>query len=405
MTTSSAPLESLPSPPIAWRLRQWPGRLIDLAVVIALLGIGTVTVLQDVTSFPRLSAVPVYWFLPIVIPLASLLVRRRYPLAVLGVTVAGVIAEATLHSPTALAPVLFVAVYTVASRLPSRVALPAIIVSGLVFIVAAQAGRPGEGLSGTGAVATVIPLAGAAIAGVYVGTRTAYIESLQQRASQVVREQQLLAEQAVAEERVRIAREMHDVIAHNLSLITVQAAALETQLRPDDPARATAESMARTGRQAMDEMRRMLGVLRISAEESPSRVPQPLIDEIPALVEHARAAGLDVDFSVEGEIRPVPPGVELSAYRITQEAITNVLKHAGPAHCRVHLRYGDDALEVRVTDDGRGAGDADVNRGHGLVGMRERVTLFGGELFAGSVPGGGFAVRATLPLTPRAAGA
>ncbi len=157
--------------------------------------------------------------------------------------------------------------------------------------------------------------------------------------------------------------------------------------------------MARTGREALGEMRHMLGVLRLEdGSDGGGRAPQPGVSDLGPLLEQTREAGLPVELRVEGAARPLSPGIDLSAYRIVQEALTNTLRHAGPTTARVLLRYRPDALEVRVSDSGRGAAAEPSGGGHGLVGMRERVALFGGELTAGPVPGGGFAVRAVLPL-------
>jgi signal transduction histidine kinase len=204
--------------------------------------------------------------------------------------------------------------------------------------------------------------------------------------------------EAVASERATIARELHDVIAHSVSVMTVQAGAARVLLDEDRPERAREPLLAveETGRQALGEMRRLLGILR--GDEHETRLaPQPGISDIDALVEHMRRAGLPVDVVVEGEPRRLPPGVDLAAYRVVQEALTNALKHAGAARAEVSIRYGNAALELTVTNDGH------VRRngrrgGHGLVGMRERVALYGGEFEAGPRNGGGYAVRASLPM-------
>jgi signal transduction histidine kinase len=231
-----------------------------------------------------------------------------------------------------------------------------------------------------------------------VATRRAYVEALKQRNLHLERERALLSQQAVAEERVRIARELHDVVAHHVSLLVVQAGGVRETLGPGHPARPVLDSMAATGRQALDEMRRMLDLLRIGERgESLGLAPQPGLSDIETLVAQTRAAGLPIELSVEGDPRPLPLGVDLSAYRIVQEALTNVIKHAGPARVRVALRHLEHALEIDVLDNGRGNVGAARPAGHGLVGMRERVALFGGELVTGPAPMGGFAVHASLP--------
>ena len=205
------------------------------------------------------------------------------------------------------------------------------------------------------------------------------------------------AEAAIVEERARIARELHDVVAHAISVIVLQARG-GRRVIADDPreAREAFSVIEATGHQALDEMRRLLGMLRASDEEL-ALAPQPSLDQLDALLEQVRAAGLPVELTVEGAPAELPPGVDLSAYRIVQEALTNALKHAGPAQARVTVRYGEGELELEIADDGTGSGDG-KGSGHGLIGMRERVSVYGGELHAGHRPGGGYALRARLPL-------
>jgi signal transduction histidine kinase len=199
---------------------------------------------------------------------------------------------------------------------------------------------------------------------------------------------------------------LHDVVAHNVSVMVVQAgAARRTVDRDTAGAKEAMNLIETTGRQALDEMRRLLGVLRKEDDqERPALTPQPSVRYLDQLVAQVRKAGLPVELEVEGDPRPLASGVDLSAYRIVQEALTNSLKHAGPAHATVRVRYGADDVEVTVTDDGRGpeAGDGanGTASGHGLVGIRERVALYGGELEAGPRRGGGYTVRAKLPVAP-----
>ena len=400
--TASAP--AMAAAPRQWRLHEWPGRLFDLGVIAGLLVVGAAIVVSSTNQFPRLGIGHIPLYAVGAVALAGLLVRRLYPLLTLVLCVAGIIVDGALGSEAPVVPMLLVGVYTVAARLPWRLSLPLAAVSLGAVVAGAFVGESrGGDVSLAHVLILVVTLGAAYVVGVYAGTRTAYIESLRAQAQQTSREQELRAEQAVAEERVRIARELHDVVAHHLSLITVQAGALQAQLPPGHPARDTAASMAGTGRVAMDEMRRMLGLLRLRGGDEPGHAPQPGMDEIPALIAQARAAGVDVEMAVDGESRDIPVGVSMSAYRIVQEAITNVVRHARAARCRVRVHVGESALELRITDDGGGGGadPVSVGPGHGLVGMRERVHLFGGELFAGPVPGGGFAVQATLPLPRR----
>jgi signal transduction histidine kinase len=219
----------------------------------------------------------------------------------------------------------------------------------------------------------------------------------ERRAQLAERERDLAAREAVVEERARIARELHDAIAHNVSMIVVQAGAERRVL--DQTTGSTKEvlvTIERIGRGALTEMRRLVGMLRSDAADP--LAPQPGLDDLPTLVAQVRAAGLPVELEVEGDPRELPVGIELSAYRIVQEALTNALKHAGQARASVHVRYGQDSLELEIVDDGAGAQPPLASGGQGLVGMRERVALYGGRLDAGRRPTGGFAVRVLLPI-------
>src|SRR5881227_1309024 len=219
----------------------------------------------------------------------------------------------------------------------------------------------------------------------------------ERRAQLAERERDLAAREAVVEERARIARELHDAIAHNVSMIVVQAGAERRVLdATGGTTREVLETIERIGRGALTEMRRLVGMLRSDAGEP--LAPQPGLDDLPTHVGQVREAGLPVQFQVEGERRELPVGIELSAYRIVQEALTNALKHAGEAHASVRVHYGAESLELEIVDDGGGGAAPVSSGGHGLVGMRERVALYGGRLDAGRRPSGGFAVRVLLPI-------
>jgi signal transduction histidine kinase len=224
--------------------------------------------------------------------------------------------------------------------------------------------------------------------------------SLEERAAAAERERLAATERAAAEERARIARELHDVISHDVSLIVLQASVERRVRADDDPAAQTLASIESTGREALAELRRMLGVLRKGGDEAPLR-PQPGLAQLPDLVEQARAAGIPVELVVDGEPVPVPSGLDIAAYRIVQESLTNAAKHAAGAAVTAVLRYEDGALEIDIVDDGgRGVATVPLPRGgHGLVGMQERVAVFGGSLEAAPSSTGGFRVRARLPLT------
>ena len=205
------------------------------------------------------------------------------------------------------------------------------------------------------------------------------------------------AEQATAAERARIARELHDIVAHHLSVIVLQAAGARASGKP---AGAPLEKIENSARQALAETRRLLGVLRDPDEET-GLAPQPGIGDLDALAASVRAAGLPVNLVIDGDRAALPAAVDVSVYRIVQEALTNVLKHAGPARADVAIGCADDTVTIEVTDNGTGEPGPDPAGGHGLAGMRERAAVFGGELAAGPRPGGGFAVRARLPLGDR----
>jgi signal transduction histidine kinase len=215
------------------------------------------------------------------------------------------------------------------------------------------------------------------------------------------RERERAEHAAVAEERGRIARELHDVVAHGVSVIAIQADAAEAALdRDPELARTPLRTIRSSAKQAMEEMRRLLDVLREDGDGG-ELLPQPGFGQVGELVEHARGAGVDVTLAVDGEPRPLAPGLDLSAYRIVQEGLTNVRKHAAGAPARVTVKWAPHELALEVRDSGPGGG-SNGSGGHGLVGMRERVRIHGGELHAGPVPEGGFAVRARLPIEERA---
>lgn len=241
--------------------------------------------------------------------------------------------------------------------------------------------------------------------GFYARSRREYTNVVEERASLLERERDVRAREAVADERARIARELHDIVGHALNLIVIQSGAAQRvfQSKPD-MARDALASIETTGRQALTDMERMLGILRATGEAGETLSPQPGLSQVDSLAAQVSEAGLPVEVTVEGTPVELPVSVDLSAYRIIQEALTNALKHAGPTHASVKVRYGSDSLELEITDDGRGASGHRVgghNGGRGLIGMRERVGLFGGELSVGPRPEGGFRIHARLPLGGR----
>jgi len=246
-------------------------------------------------------------------------------------------------------------------------------------------------------VFTPVLFAIAWLAGFALRERAAQAEAAEERAAQAEREREAAARVAVAEERARIARELHDIVAHAVSVMVLQVGAVRHKL-PDALAedREALTDVEQAGRAALAEMRRLLGAMRRAGDEA-ELAPQPGLDGLDALVEKVGRAGLPVRLHVDGEPFPLPRATDLSGYRIVQEGLTNALKHAGAAHADVTLRYGSDELQIEVRDDGRGASVGD-GLGHGLVGIRERVKIYGGEMTAGRATEGGFVLRARLPL-------
>ncbi len=232
--------------------------------------------------------------------------------------------------------------------------------------------------------------------GRWMRRRRAEAVSLTERAERAEQDREEQARLAVAEERARIARELHDLVAHSMGVIVIQSQGAQRILDKDPHATLAAlKAIESTGRNGLAEMRRLLGLLTESYSGNDAS-PQPRLERLDELVDQVRSAGLPVDFSIEGSARPLPPGVELAAYRIVQEALTNTLKHAGPASARVTVRYLSEAVEVEIADSGAGTG-ASHPPGHGLVGMKERVALYGGTLETGASEQGGYRVLARIP--------
>ncbi|PGH50677.1 sensor histidine kinase [Streptomyces sp. Ru87] len=390
-----------------------------LAVVVALSGPSALAAVPDGPPMRELDGLGYGLFLLAAAPLAG---HRRWPLPVLAVVMA---AAVTVQGMAYLPPLagpwgpsigptycgLAATVFLTALRTPARTALVAL-------AVLTPAGALGVGLLVTEyRVSSSVTFAALLVApwalGRLVRARRAMSREVLRRAAAVEREQAANARAAVAQERTRIARELHDIVAHNVSLMVVQTIAAD---RVQDRDRAKAHELHKTieetGRATVTELRRLLGVLRTDDEDEPDptrQPPQPTIAAIPELVRSVRAAGLHVDVETGGEPVPLPAGSELAAYRVVQEALTNTLKHAGhDGHIRARLTLDwqqDPArLAVRVCDDGRPAA-APLARtavpdgsGHGLVGMGERIAAAGGVLHTGPRPGGGYCVHATIPV-------
>jgi signal transduction histidine kinase len=336
----------------------------------------------------------------------ALLWRRSHPVTVLAVQVAAM-APVLLHDPApvrqdSVSEVLpgLVALYSAGAYATGR----ALVWGGLIALAAALLRSYEDAGAKVGEVLVSLLFFGGIyggtwVAGIAVGRHRRRTGHAEARAGRAEAEREQRARQAVAEERTRIARELHDVVAHAISVIVLQAKGGRRMLAIEpDQSRQALDTIVDSGEQALTEMRRLLGMLRRSDDEI-AMAPLPSLRHLDVLVEQVSGAGLPVELRVEGEPVPLPAGIDLSAYRIVQEALTNALKHAGPARARVVVRYRARELELEISDDGRGTTTAN-GAGHGLVGMRERAALFGGHVEGDDQPGGGFAVRATLPLEP-----
>jgi signal transduction histidine kinase len=368
--------------------------VVDTGPVVLLLVLGQIETWSTELDIPKpliailiaATTVPLFW-------------RRRYPVATTVAVLAGVIAVATgwqlmdnFITPFAA---LLLAAYSAAAHSAPRTAWTVIGMLSVTLIAGALIdGR------GIGDVAFVLVILGAVTAaGRGVHARQQRVTVLADRAIALEHERDAKARAAVAEERVRIARELHDVVAHGISVIVLQARGGRAVLDPaEGEARQAFGEIESTAQGALTEMRRLLGMLRQHDEEL-ALGPQPSLANLDALAAHVRDAGLPVDVVVNGDVTRLPPGVDLSAYRLVQEGLTNALKHAGPARARVYVSCSDDDVEVEVSDDGHGLnGKGDSTGGHGLTGMRERVSMLGGQIEIGPRENGGFALRARLPI-------
>ena len=366
-----------------------------LALFLTVISVGSTVVAHNKAGH----AVSVLAVILVTLTTAPVAMRRYRPLAVLAITVSAAVLVLILTSQAQFPVGVLVALYTVASRCERPVSIRAAEWVALPITVAVIANN---GFHAGRVIPELAVFAIAWVLGDNIRTRRAYLAELEARAARLEREREERDERAVNEERARIARELHDVIAHNVSVMVVQASAGE-EVFDSDPRRAreSLAAVASTGRAALAELRRLLGVIR--AEEgdgaAASYRPQPGLEYLDELVRQVRETGLAVELSVIGEPRELPEGIGLCAYRIVQEALTNTLKHAHASEAQVSVRYVADALELQVLDDGRGPRAVNgESSGQGLIGMRERVALFGGELTARPRPGEGFEVRARLPL-------
>jgi signal transduction histidine kinase len=303
--------------------------------------------------------------------------------------------------------VALIAAYSLGAYSPlarSLLGMAALFCSTYLYLIVTANRFPDEGLGATEFVFVAMGFIGAWAIGRAVRAPRQHIQLLAERAEHLERTREAEVRAALAEERGQIARELHDVVAHHVSVMTVQAAGARRTLERDpDRSREAMEAIEATGRSALTEMRRIVGVLRGpdgKVAAAPGRTPQPGLADLPDLVEQFGTTGLPVELTVTGDAPDLPLGVDLTAYRVIQEALTNTLKHSGGASARVGVRYSPTELAVEVTDTGRGPTPSLNGRrpGHGLLGMRERVAVYGGSLHIGSQPSGGFAVRARIPV-------
>jgi signal transduction histidine kinase len=376
------------------RLRRVDPRIVDWVLA---LGLGIGGSIEVATQAGREGPV---WLNVLVVALVAVAVLVRRRRALLGLSIwmgVALFMAAFLTQPSELSALflgLMLFPYAVGAHTEGRPAYAGLALAIVTIVVVSL--DSDEFIWGDiffpGVFAAMLWLAGRA-----VRSRSRLTAELHEATVRVHEQREAEAHAAVAEERRRIAREMHDVVAHSVSTMVIQAGGAR-RILARDPARAVAAAalIERTGREALGEMRQLLGVLH-AGENLAALTPQPTLLELDALAERSRAAGLPVEVTVDGERRELSPGVDLAAYRVIQEALTNALKHGGGS-ATVHVRYEDEDLQVAITDTGSGKASAVVGSGQGLRGMRERVRVCGGELHARPRPGGGFEVRAHLPL-------
>jgi signal transduction histidine kinase len=382
------------------RRRDRRGWLVDAALAVAVLAALTL----DAFSSGELRGSAALNEAVFVVMASAFAWRRRAPLAAAAtVAIAAVALTAFLTPLPALQTgqgALVVMTYLAAAATKGRQAALAFGALGAsVAAVMLVYGVPKLSSREVYALATLTVLAW--LAGRATRTRALLNRALREKAEALERDREERARAAAEEVRRRIARELHDVVAHSLTVMIVQAGSARRIVDSDlAEALRAAELIEATGREAFAEMRRLLAVMG-DEREGPPRAAPPGIESLEVLIERTRAAGLPVELRRDGEARPLPAGIDIAAYRVVQEALTNTIKHAGASHAELVVRYRPDALELLMTDDGHGL-DGHVNgTGHGLVGMRERVGVYGGELETGRADGGGFRVRARFPLETR----
>ncbi|OPC82303.1 two-component sensor histidine kinase [Embleya scabrispora] len=377
---------------------------VDSVCTIPVFGLGVLQVFSDGSS----TDAPTWWWLLLttLLSLGMMLHRVRPFTATALVVVGGLMQLVWDNTITAANYAMLVSLYTAAKSGPrwlSRAGLAMTLIGPAVLLARFPSSAESSFKANLfGLTFTVVLLAIAWVLGDSMRTRRAFYAELEERATRLEFERDQQAQIAAAAERARIARELHDVVAHNVSVMVVQAdgAAYAIDAAPDR-AREALGTIAATGREALAEMRRLLGVLR-SQTETEAYVPQPGVEQLDELVEQVRTTGLNVELTVAGVPVELPQSVALTAYRIVQEALTNTRKHGGPdVTAKVGVGYGEAGLEMEISDDGRGAAAPGDGMGHGLVGMRERVAMLGGRLRTGPTVGGGWSVSAMLPYAGR----
>jgi signal transduction histidine kinase len=382
--------------------RAWLNRYLDvlLAIVVVVVSVGTMVIAPiAIGTMPTGLALAVTLLTGVAVA-----VRRRWPVATL-VVVAAVILVQQFYGASlnfgSLAAVI--ALFTVAAETPRRTSLVVLALLPAYLMVADLAYaaiHPTSTELLIGQFISAVVIFGIVwLAGDSYRSRRARMRELEERADRLEREQAERARIAVQNERAIIARELHDIVAHSVSVMVVQAGAARRIVddQPDE-ARAAMASIETTGREALVEMRRLLGVLRSDAGPAPLE-PQQGLAGIGTVIAGADRAGVVVELVIEGDPQPLPPGLDLTAYRIVQEALTNTVKHAAPAHATVRIRYEPDALDLDIVDDGsRTDAERDATGGHGLIGMEERVRLYGGDFTAGPRQPAGFGIQVRLPL-------
>jgi signal transduction histidine kinase len=384
------------------RIRAIDPHAVDALVALALTAAALVTVIGRLNGEDEFRDNDFLGTALVLLQTLPLAARRVAPLGVLVVinSAIGVHAAFGYEMVQAGTSGSLIALYGAASLTDSRRGIVAALIMVPAFAIFFAANRQDFG---AGEIASICGTWAAVwFLGTYIRIRGEQAEAAGERATWLERDRDVRAREAVADERARIARELHDMVGHALNLIVIQAGGAQRvfESRPE-LARQSLASIESAGRQALSDMERMLEILRVA--EGPDQVlsPQPGLRQVDSLAAHVSEAGLPVEVAVEGSPTELPSSVDLSAYRIVQEALTNSLKHAGASRAKVSIRYGPHSLELEVTDDGRGMserGPSGDKEGRGLVGMRERVALFGGELSAGPMPEGGFRVLARLPL-------